>query len=162
MQYSQLLVIETATYINSLVSGSSEPFFITCCKEFHVRSKVSGSFAIVFQKFGIFFIFLPKTELTVLLFACVLGILWLSTVPLTSGIITVVFGPHYMSMLYGIAFFSHLIGSFLGSWLGGRLFDAYGSYDIVWWISVALGFIAALMHMPIKEKAVQRFANQQI
>ena len=108
------------------------------------------------------FIFLPKTELTVLLFACVLGILWLSTVPLTSGIITVVFGPYYMSMLYGIAFFSHQIGSFLGSWLGGRLFDIYGSYDVMWWISVALGLIAALMHMPIKEKAVQRLANQQI
>jgi len=108
------------------------------------------------------FIFLPKTELTVLLFACVLGILWLSTVPLTSGIITVVFGPYYMSMLYGIAFFSHQIGSFLGSWLGGRLFDIYGSYEIMWWFSVALGFIAALMHMPIKEKAVQRLANQQI
>jgi len=108
------------------------------------------------------FIFLPKTELTVLLFACVLGILWLSTVPLTSGIITVVFGPYYMSMLYGIAFFSHQVGSFLGSWLGGRLFDTYGSYDAIWWISVVLGFIAALMHMPIKEKAVQRLANQQI
>ena len=108
------------------------------------------------------FIFLPKTELTVLLFACVLGILWLSTVPLTSGIITVVFGPYYMSMLYGIAFFSHQIGSFLGSWLGGRLFDTYGSYDMMWWISVVLGLIAALMHMPIKEKAVQRLANQQI
>ena len=108
------------------------------------------------------FIFLPKTELTVLLFACVLGILWLSTVPLTSGIITVVFGPYYMSMLYGIAFFSHQVGSFLGSWLGGRLFDTYGSYDIMWWISVALGFIAALMHMPIKEKAVQRLANLRI
>ena len=108
------------------------------------------------------FIFLPKTELTVLLFACVLGILWLSTVPLTSGIITVVFGPYYMSMLYGIAFFSHQIGSFLGSWLGGRLFDTYGSYEVMWWISVALGFIAALMHMPIKEKAVQRLANQQV
>ena len=108
------------------------------------------------------FIFLPKTELTVLLFACILGILWLSTVPLTSGIITVVFGPYYMSMLYGIAFFSHQIGSFLGSWLGGRLFDIYGSYELMWWISVALGFISALMHMPIKEKAVQRLANQQI
>lgn len=108
------------------------------------------------------FIFLPKTELIVLLFACVLGILWLSTVPLTSGIITVVFGPYYMSMLYGIAFFSHQIGSFLGSWLGGRLFDIYGSYELMWWISVALGFIAALMHMPIKEQAVQRLANQQI
>ena len=108
------------------------------------------------------FIFLPKTELTVLFFACILGILWLSTVPLTSGIITVVFGPYYMSMLYGIAFFSHQIGSFLGSWLGGRLFDIYGSYELMWWISVALGFISALMHMPIKEKAVHRLANQQI
>ena len=108
------------------------------------------------------FIFLPKTELTVLLFACVLGVLWLSTVPLTSGIITVVFGPYYMSMLYGIAFFSHQIGSFLGSWLGGRLFDTYGSYDMMWWISVVLGMVAAIMHMPIKEKAVERIANQQI
>jgi predicted MFS family arabinose efflux permease len=105
------------------------------------------------------FIFLPKTELIVLLFACILGVLWLSTVPLTSGIITVVFGPYYMSMLYGITFFSHQVGSFLGSWLGGRLFDIYGSYDMMWWISVALGFFAALMHIPINEKAVQRLAN---
>jgi predicted MFS family arabinose efflux permease len=67
-----------------------------------------------------------------------------------------------MSMLYGIAFFSHQIGSFLGSWLGGRLFDAYGSYNLMWWICVALGFISALLHMPIKEKAVQRLADQQI
>ena len=108
------------------------------------------------------FIFLPKTELTVLLFACILGILWLSTVPLTSGIITVVFGPYYMSMLYGIAFFSHQIGSFLGSWLGGRLFDIYGSYELMWWISVALGFIAALMHLPIKEIAVERLTNSEV
>ena len=108
------------------------------------------------------FIFLPKTELTVLLFACVLGILWLSTVPLTSGIITVVFGPYYMSMLYGIAFMSHQVGSFLGSWLGGRLFDAYGSYNLMWWICVALGFISAAMHIPIIEKSVPRLANQQI
>ena len=106
------------------------------------------------------FIFLPKTELTVLLFACILGILWLSTVPLTSGIITVVFGPYYMSMLYGIAFMSHQVGSFLGSWLGGRLFDMYGSYELMWWICVALGFISALMHMPIVEKPVERLASQ--
>ena len=108
------------------------------------------------------FIFVPKTELTVLLFASILGILWLSTVPLTSGIITVVFGPYYMSMLYGIAFFSHQIGSFLGSWLGGRLFDIYGSYEIMWWFSVALGFIAALMHFPIKEIAVERLTNSEV
>ena len=108
------------------------------------------------------FIFLPKTELTVLVFACILGILWLSTVPLTSGIITVVFGPYYMSMLYGIAFLSHQLGSFLGSWLGGRLFDAYGSYDLMWWICVALGFIAAVMHLRIIEKPVTRLEAQKI
>jgi len=106
------------------------------------------------------FIFLPKTELTVLLFACILGILWLSTVPLTSGIITVVFGPYYMSLLYGIAFFSHQIGSFFGSWMGGRLFDLYGSYEIMWWFSVALGLIASLMHIPIKEEVVPRLATK--
>ena len=110
----------------------------------------------------LFFIILPKNEITVLLFASILGVLWLSTVPLTSGIISVIFGPYYMSMLYGITFLSHQMGSFLGSWMGGRLFDYYGSYDVMWWICVALGFISALMHMPIKEKAVQRLVNQQI
>jgi len=105
------------------------------------------------------FIFLPKTELTVLLFASLLGILWLSTVPLTSGIITVVFGPYYMSMLFGIVFFSHQVGSFLGSWLGGRLFDVYGSYDIMWWSCVFLGFLSAFVHMPIKETSVKRIIN---
>ena len=107
------------------------------------------------------FIFLPKTELTVLIFACILGILWLSTVPLTSGIITVVFGPYYMSMLYGWAFFIHQIGSFLGSWMGGRLFDTFGSYELMWWICVALGIASALLHMPIIERPVSRIANQQ-
>ncbi|PPR47035.1 MAG: hypothetical protein CFH19_00811 [Alphaproteobacteria bacterium MarineAlpha5_Bin9] len=105
------------------------------------------------------FIYLPKTELIVLIFACLLGILWLSTVPLTSGIITVVFGPFYMSMLYGWVFFIHQIGSFLGSWLGGRLFDTYGSYDLMWWICVALGFLSAFMHIPIIEKPVARLAT---
>ena len=108
------------------------------------------------------FIFLPKNEITVLLFACILGLLWLSTVPLTSGIISVVFGPYYMSMLYGIAFLSHQIGSFLGSWMGGRLFDYYGSYDVMWWICVALGFISAAMHIPIIEKPVARLTRQQV
>jgi predicted MFS family arabinose efflux permease len=108
------------------------------------------------------FIFLPKNEITVLLFASILGVLWLSTVPLTSGIISVVFGPYYMSMLYGIAFLSHQIGSFLGSWLGGRLFDYYGSYELMWWLCVALGFISAAMHIPIKERPVTRLSSQEI
>ena len=98
------------------------------------------------------FIFVPKNEITILIFAALLGILWLSTVPLTSGIISVIFGSRYMSMLYGFTFLSHQIGSFLGSWFGGRLYDHYGSYDIMWWICVALGFMSAAMHLPIIEK----------
>ena len=82
-------------------------------------------------------------------------------VPLTSGIITVVFGPYYMSMLFGIVFFSHQIGSFLGSWLGGKFFDTYGSYDIMWWSCVILGFASALIHFPIKEIAVPRLSNKK-
>ena len=101
------------------------------------------------------FIFLPKTELTVLVFSALLGILWLSTVPLTSGIITVFFGPYYMSMLYGWAFFVHQIGSFFGSWFGN-----YGSYDMMWWICVVLGVVAALLHIPIIEKPVERLSTQ--
>ena len=97
------------------------------------------------------FIYSPKNELTILLFASLLGVLWLSTVPLTSGIIAVLFGPYYMSMLFGIVFFSHQIGSFLGSWLGGKFYDTYGSYDIMWWICVILGFLSAFVHLPIKE-----------
>ena len=82
------------------------------------------------------FIFLPKTEITVLIFASLLGILWLSTVPLTSGIISVIFGSKYMSMLYGFTFLSHQVGSFVGSWFGGRFYDYYGSYDIMWWVFI--------------------------
>ena len=102
------------------------------------------------------FIFLPKNEITILIFAALLGILWLSTVPLTSGIISVIFGSRYMSMLYGFSFLSHQIGSFLGSWFGGRLYDYYGSYDIMWWMCVALGFISAAVHMPIIEKPLSQ------
>ena len=102
------------------------------------------------------FIIIPINELTVLLFASLLGILWLSTVPLTSGIISVMFGPYYMSMLFGIVFFSHQVGSFLGSWLGGKLFDTYGSYDIMWYACIILGFLSAVVHLPIKEIQVTR------
>ena len=102
------------------------------------------------------FIFLPKTEITILIFAALLGILWLSTVPLTSGIISVIFGSRYMSMLYGFTFLSHQLGSFTGSWFGGRFYDIYGSYEIMWWICVVLGFASALMHFPIYEKSLEK------
>ena len=102
------------------------------------------------------FIFMPKNEFTVLVFAGVLGLLWLSTVPLTNGVISDIFGPSYTSMLFGITLFSHNIGSALGSWLGGRIFDQYQSYDIMWVACVVLGLIAALLHFPIKSISLTR------
>lgn len=104
------------------------------------------------------FILLPITPLTTLIFTATLGLLWLSTVPLTMGLVTVMFGTRYMATLYGFAFFSHQIGSFLGVWLGGKLFDQYGSYDPVWWMGVALGLFAALVHLPIREQRAPAFA----
>lgn len=98
----------------------------------------------------------PKTPLVILLFAGAMGILWLSTVPLTTGIIAQVFGVQYMATLFGIVFLSHQIGSFIGVWLGGALYDATGSYDGMWWAGVVLGVAAALIHLPINEKPLAR------
>ncbi|MCW8975300.1 MAG: MFS transporter [Sedimenticola sp.] len=100
----------------------------------------------------------PKTELTIYLFAGAMGILWLSTVPLTSGIVAQVFGVRYMATLFGIVFFSHQIGSFLGVWLGGRLYDTTGTYDAIWWAGVVLGLLAAFIHLPINEHPLPRLA----
>jgi predicted MFS family arabinose efflux permease len=104
----------------------------------------------------------PKTELTIYLFAGAMGILWLSTVPLTSGIVAQVFGVRYMATLFGVVFFSHQLGSFLGVWLGGRLYDTMGSYDPVWWAGVVLGVLAAVIHLPINEKPLARLAPLQV
>jgi MFS family permease len=100
----------------------------------------------------------PKTPTTIYLFAAAMGILWLSTVPLTSGIVAQVFGVRYMATLFGIVFFSHQIGSFLGVWLGGRLYDTTGTYDAIWWAGVILGLIAAFIHLPINERPLPRLA----
>ncbi|MGB3148626.1 MAG: MFS transporter [Paracoccaceae bacterium] len=101
------------------------------------------------------FIMSEMTPTTVLVFSLLMGSLWLATVPLTSGLVAHLYGLRYMGTLYGIVFFSHQLGSFLGVWLGGRLFDAYGSYTVVWWIGVGIGAFSALVHLPIKEKRVQ-------
>lgn len=98
----------------------------------------------------------PPTQLTIYLFAAGMGLFWLSTVPLTSGLVAVMFGTRYMTMLFGIVFFGHQVGSFLGVYLGGLLFDETGSYDVVWWMGVALGLFAAVIHLPIRETPVQR------
>jgi predicted MFS family arabinose efflux permease len=106
----------------------------------------------------ILFMVMPLSEASVLLFGALLGLLWLGTVPLTSGLVAYIFGPAYMSMLYGIVFLSHQVGSFLGAWLGGYFYDVFGSYDAMWWICVALGFAASLLHFPIAERPVPRLA----
>jgi len=105
------------------------------------------------------FLFLPITGTVVVVLSFLLGLFWLSTVPLTSSLVATFFGPAWMSMLYGIVFFSHQVGSFLGVWMAGRVFDLTKSYDMMWWISVALGIFAALVHWPIRERPVARIAN---
>ncbi len=97
------------------------------------------------------FVFTPATPLTVLLFSAGIGLLWLSTVPPTSALVAIMFGPKYMATLMGIVFLNHQIGAFLGVWLGGRLYDASGSYDVVWYLGIALAIFAAIVHWPIRE-----------
>ncbi len=102
------------------------------------------------------FIAVPVTAVSVLLFSAAMGLLWLSTVPLTSGLVAVMFGPRYMATLFGFVFFSHQVGSFLGVWLGGRFYDQFGNYDLVWYIGIALGVFSAIVHLPIRERPVDR------
>ncbi|TNC62465.1 MFS transporter [Rubellimicrobium roseum] len=99
------------------------------------------------------FILTPMTPATVLVFSAVMGSLWLATVPLTSGLVAHLYGLRYMGTLYGIVFLSHQLGAFVGVWLGGRLYDAFGSYDAVWWIGVGVGAFSAVVHLPIREIA---------
>jgi predicted MFS family arabinose efflux permease len=106
------------------------------------------------------FLLLPPSPTTVVVFSIVIGILWLSTVPPTNALVAVMFGTRYLGLLGGIVFFSHQVGSFLGVWMGGVLYDATGSYDVVWWLGVALGIFAAIVHWPIREEPVQRPAIQ--
>jgi predicted MFS family arabinose efflux permease len=108
----------------------------------------------------VLFITLPLTPMSVYVFSAVMGLLWLSTVPPTNAIVAQIFGVQYMSMLGGFVFLSHQVGSFMGVWLGGRLYDATGSYDVVWWIAVALGVFAALINLPVRETAIVRAAPQ--
>lgn len=102
------------------------------------------------------FLLSPLTPWTVYIFTAVMGLLWLSTVPPTNAVIAQIFGISHFSMLSGFVFFSHQIGSFMGVWLGGYLYDKTGSYDIVWYLAIALGLFAAFVNLPVKESAIQR------
>ena len=98
------------------------------------------------------FIMFPITPTSVIIFSVAMGALWLATVPLTSGLVAHIYGLRYMGTLYGIVFFSHQLGSFLGVWLGGRMYDIYGDYTAVWWIGVAVGAFSAIVHLPVREE----------
>jgi MFS family permease len=104
------------------------------------------------------FITLPASPAATLVFGAVMGLLWLSTVPATNGLVVVMFGTRWLGMLFGFAFFSHQVGGFLGVWLGGLLFERTGSYDVIWWLSVCFGVASALINLPIVEKPVPRAA----
>jgi predicted MFS family arabinose efflux permease len=97
----------------------------------------------------------PKTELAVLIFAAAIGLLWLGTVPLTSGLVGQIFGVRYLGTLFGLVFLSHQLGSSLGVWLGGLAWDLTGSYDSIWIASILLGLIAAALHLPISERPLR-------
>ena len=105
------------------------------------------------------YIMLPPSAVVTLIFGAVLGLLWLSTVPPTSGLVAVMFGTRWLAMLFGFAFFSHQVGGFLGVWLGGVLFERTGSYDAVWWLAILFGLLSAAINLPIVEKPVQRLAT---
>ena len=110
----------------------------------------------------VLFLLLPLTPMSVYLFSAVIGLLWLSTVPPTNAVVAQIFGVQYLSMLGGFVFLSHQVGSFMGVWLGGKLFDATGSYNVVWWIAVALGVFAALANLPVRETPIPRGAPQPV
>ncbi|MGE0854212.1 MAG: MFS transporter [Hyphomicrobiaceae bacterium] len=146
-----LSVVGIANIIGTFLAGQSGRFI----------EKRRGLSLIYFGRAVLFlgFLFLPITPATVIILCGLLGLLWLSTIPLTSGLVATFFGTTWMSMLFGIVFLSHQIGSFFGVWLGGRLYDMTESYDAMWWISVALGVLAALINWPIREKPVERIAE---
>ena len=104
------------------------------------------------------FILLPASPVVTLIYGAVTGLLWLSTVPPTSGLVALMFGTRWLTMLFGFAFFSHQVGGFLGVWLGGIAFERTGSYDVIWWLSILFGVLSAVINLPIVEKPVQRHA----
>ena len=106
------------------------------------------------------FLLVPLSPMSVYVFAGAMGFLWLSTVPPTNAVVAQIFGVQHLSMLGGFVFFSHQVGSFLGVWLGGYLYDKTGSYDVVWYIAIALGVFAGLVNLPVREAAIARHRMQ--
>jgi predicted MFS family arabinose efflux permease len=147
-----LAVIGIANIVGTFIAGQSGRYL----EKRRALSLVYFGRAVIFLGF----LFLPMTPTTAIVLCGLLGLLWLATIPLTSGLVATFFGTTWMSMLFGFVFLSHQIGSFLGVWLAGRLFDMTRSYDAMWWISIALGVVAALLNWPIKEQPVARLTMQ--
>jgi len=145
-----LSVVGIANIIGTFLAGQSGPYI----EKRRLLSLIYLARAVLFLGF----LFLPMTPVTVIVLCGLLGIFWLSTIPPTSGLVATFFGTQWMSMLFGFVFLSHQVGAFLGVWLGGRLFDLTKSYDAMWWLSVALGVISALINWPIAERPVPRVA----
>jgi predicted MFS family arabinose efflux permease len=149
-----LMLVGTANIVGTYLAGQSGKYI----------EKRRGLSLIYFGRIFVFLglLFLPITPVTVIGLSGLLGLFWLSTVPLTSGLVALFFGTSWMSMLFGFVFLSHQLGSFAGLWLAGRLFDVTKSYDMMWWISIALGAFAAIIHWPIREKPVARVMREQL
>jgi predicted MFS family arabinose efflux permease len=145
-----LTCVGLANLVGTYIAGQSPRF---------IEKRLGLSF-IYFGRCFVFLglLFLPITGLTVIALSIVLGLLWLSTVPLTSALVSTFFGTRWMSMLFGVVFLSHQVGSFTGLVLAGVLYDATKSYDMMWWISIGVGLMAAAVHLPIRERPVSRLA----
>ena len=137
-------------YISGVVSGKMSMRYLLVC--------IYSARAVVITLFMV----IPVSLVSVLVFSATMGFLWLATVPPTSGLVALMFGTRYMAMLYGIVFLGHQVGSFIGVWLGGWLYDHSGSYNMVWWLGVALGLMAAVVHWLMSERPVERLAAETI
>lgn len=140
-----LSIVGLANFIGTLIVGQLGARF----PKPYILSTIYAMRAVVI----FVFISFPITPASVIVFSFVMGLLWLTTVPLTSALVATMFGPRYIGTLYGIVFLSHQLGSFVGVYVGGRVYDIYGNYDIIWWASIALGVLSALVHLPVRDRA---------
>ncbi len=147
-----LMSVGVANIIGTYLAGQSARY---------VERRVGLSFIYFMRSFAFLgLLFLPLTPWVVIGISALLGLFWLSTIPLTSSLVSLFFGTQWMSMLYSFVFLSHQIGSFIGLWLAGTLYDATKSYDTMWWVCIALALFAALIHWPIRERPVARLREQ--